>query len=121
MNQPTILWVDDDRIRTQRLAEWLIADGFVVHFAHTAGAAMTKLKELAATLTAVVVDVVIPCEDADPEVRSMGELRSGILLAGWIRRNFPQLEIVGYSLEDSDEVREWFEHNGCAFLSKKTS
>jgi len=113
-----ILWADDDHLRTRRFAEELAAHGIRVFEARTAADAIALMQKPPAPILLAVIDVVIPA-GATTLVRSSGDLRTGLMLAHWIRVNHPGVRLVGYSLEDSADVREWFATYGVPFFSKR--
>jgi len=116
---PRVLWVDDDVYQTNLLADVLRCEGFEVAGAKDATAAKRLLTASAGEFSLVVVDVMMPPgEEFENLTAVQGGYRSGLLLARWIRTTYPTLPVVGYSLDRSAEVAEWFENEAAGFYHK---
>src|SRR5687767_11466018 len=118
--RPTILWVDDDVFHTSLLADVLRCEGFDILVAQDATSAKHLLISRAAEVALAIVDVMMP---PGPDFETLGAVqggyRSGLLLARWIRSTYPGIPVVGYSLDRSADVAEWFETEASGFYHKE--
>src|SRR5687767_6357964 len=107
---PKVLWADDEVYQTNLLADVLRCEGLDVVGAKDATTAKRVLAGQTGEFSLVVVDVMMPPgEEFENLTAVQGGYRSGLLLARWIRSTYPTLPVVGYSLDHSPEVAEWFE------------
>jgi len=116
-----VLLVDDNDFTSILLAEELRLAGFDVLIAKTLSEAI-KIVE-SNNIIAAILDLWFQVGESskiDPmDKRAAREgYRSGIVLANWIKREFPKTLLVGCSYEDSEESVDWFRKNGDGFLSK---
>jgi hypothetical protein len=66
----------------------------------------------------VVLDVAMPHGGAFGDLASKAGHETGLLLGGWIHDRFPHIPILGFSLNTSREVQEWFSACGCGYFRK---
>jgi predicted nucleotide-binding protein len=52
------------------------------------------------------------------KIAAQGGLRTGFVLAEWIRKEFPKVFFIAYSNSTEKEVIDWFRKNGGGFVSK---
>lgn len=116
---PKVLWADDEVYQTNLLADVLRCEGVDVVGAKDATAAKRMLTTQAGEFSLVIVDVMMPPgEEFENLTAVQGGYRSGLLLARWIRSTYPTLPVIGYSLDHSPDVAEWFETETAGFYHK---
>ena len=64
-----ILLIDDDRVMSEMLAEYLAPEGFTVHLAHTAAAGVERAREGGIVL--IILDVMLPDSDGFSVLRAI--------------------------------------------------
>lgn len=124
----TVLIVDDDTFFHASLLGSLYTEGALVINAQTLADGQTKLRE-AEKVDLVILDIRLPLgdqpEDFETEISrntAKGGFESGLVLAQWIKRNYPEVPVIGCSVHDpSDEVAQWFVRNGAGYLQKSIS
>ncbi|HEY0049496.1 MAG TPA: TIR domain-containing protein [Pyrinomonadaceae bacterium] len=118
MNKKKILLVDDDPFFVERMKAILIDEGLEVITSENVSSAKQKIKEHNDT-TFILLDIRMPSgEDSDLETQ-MG-YKSGVVLARWVKQNYPQINIVGLSADDSLDVKEWFRQHSIPLFEKGT-
>jgi CheY-like chemotaxis protein len=111
-----VIIVDDDLYFLQYAKERLIDDGFDALAASTVSEAKQLISENQDAV-AIVLDIhMLPDGESDFETH-MGH-RSGLVLARWVKQNFPNIAIIGISGMSSLDSMEWFERYKIPFFDK---
>ncbi len=119
-DRKTVLWVEDDPYYKARLRPALEVAGFRVLEALDARSAIDMLSDNNQRIDLVVLDVAMPHGGAFGDLPSKAGHETGLLLGGWIHDRFPHIPILGFSLNTSREVQEWFSACGCGYFRKGT-
>jgi predicted nucleotide-binding protein len=116
-----VLMVDDDTFSSSLVLEDLKLEGFEVKTAATLSEAKGIINSN--HFDAVILDIRLrvgkgPNIDEDEIFASREGFRSGLVLAKWIKRNYPDVFLIAYSNSAEKEVIDWFRQDGNGFLSK---
>lgn len=95
LDEPTILFVDDEPMMQALARHWLESAGMRVLIAATGDAALRVMDERRGSLHAVVVDLLMPGMPGDEMVRRL-------------RRTDERLPVIGISGADPEEARARF-------------
>lgn len=121
MNEPQILWVDDDVAQIALYVAALKDEGLSVMTVKTVTAAKQAILEKP-TIRLAILDVMIPLasesEMAEFSEESAGGGRTGIALARWIRSQRPNLTVIGMTVRLDREVKDWFARYGAGCVTK---
>jgi CheY-like chemotaxis protein len=117
-DRKTVLWVEDDPYYKARLKPVLEIAGFRVLEALDARSAMNLICNRNERVDLVVLDVAMPHGGAFGDLASKAGHETGLLLAGWIHDRFPDITILGFSLNTSREVQDWFSACGHGYFRK---
>lgn len=117
-DRKTVLWVEDDPYYKARLRPALEIAGFRVIEALDAQSAIQIISDENQRVDLVVLDVAMPHGGAFGDLPSKAGHETGLLLGGWIRDRFPDIPILGFSLNTSREVQEWFSACGSGYFRK---
>lgn len=117
----SVLMVDDDVFSTSLVVEDLKLTGFEVKTSGT----LSEAKRIIDSdhFDAVILDIRIFVGEGDniePDeiLSSRGGFRAGLVLAKWIKKNYPDVILIAYSNSPEKEVIDWFRQEGNGFLSK---
>jgi CheY-like chemotaxis protein len=116
MNKQKILLVDDDIYFLDIMNVMLSDEGFNVVTANNISEAKVKIEENKDTAF-ILVDIMMPSGEESNLETQMG-YKSGIVLARWIKQNYPEIEIIGMSGYSSLDVKGWFEKHEIPFFEK---
>ena len=111
-----IVIVDDDFYFTQTTKERLVDAGFEVVTANSVSAAKTAIAGHS-DADAVVLDIMLP-PDGESDLDTQMGYKSGLVLARWVKQNYPTLKIVGVSGVKSLDVTDWFEQQRIPLFEK---
>jgi CheY-like chemotaxis protein len=111
-----VIVVDDDYYFLQTTKERLIDEGYAAMTANTISEAKETIAKHPDT-TVVVLDIMMP-PDGESELETQKGYKSGLVLARWVKQNFPNIAIVGISGVRSLDTIEWFERNQIPFFNK---
>ena len=117
-SKKTVLVVDDERVYIQSFLQLLRIEGFEVIAAQTAASALELLEQHHPHVDAVVLDVMMPPGELFSAEESDNGRITGLLMGRVMKDKYPDLPIVGLSVGDAPEVRQWFARHGNGFLSK---
>lgn len=123
-----ILIVDDDLFLHSELLGSLYAEGAEVISARTLAEGQSKFRE-STGINLVILDIRLPVGDYTENLETeyernavKGGFESGLVLAQWIKRNHPDLPLVGFSVHDpSSSAAQWFSRYGAGYLQKSIS
>jgi predicted nucleotide-binding protein len=89
-----------------------------ISFAEDVTEARKELKEN--TFDGIIMDVRLPPgEDGRDNILTRGGSEAGLLLAKEIRRDFPDMPIIGFSVEYAGgDVARWFSSNAAGYIQK---
>jgi CheY-like chemotaxis protein len=114
----TILWVEDDPYYKTRLIPALEIAGFSVNEALDAQSAIQIITAAGGKIDLVVLDIALPHGGAFNDLRTKAGHETGLHLAIWLRDHYPEIPVVGFSLNPSFEVEQWFQEYGCGYFRK---
>jgi len=105
----SILWVDDDIYDASSKAQHFSDRyGWHVHFASTATDALKIIRDPTITLSAIILDIMMPPGKHFDIKETYGGYRTGVVLARYIRENFPMIPILAVTAVLDIEVIKWF-------------
>jgi predicted nucleotide-binding protein len=116
--KPTVLWVDDDRFDLAEFARPFYASGYNILTATHIGEALETLDKQGRAIDLVILDVRIPAEGYFSQETTRGGFQTGISLACEIKRKYPGIPIMGFSVHTEAEVVDWFRANCQGYLKK---
>jgi CheY-like chemotaxis protein len=114
-----VIIVDDDLYFLQHVKELLNDEGCNAITANT----LSEAKMLIANhsdVDVIVLDVMMP-PDGESDLETQMGYRSGLVLARWVRHNYPNITIIGISGAKSLDAVEWFTQHGMPFFEKGSS
>ena len=113
----TVLIVEDDQYLASEISFRLTCEGHSTLITKLPAKAKRLLGEQ--HVDAAILDVALPGGRSAADRRSArGWYRSGMLLAAWIKQNYPTLPFVAYSWVEDREICDWFNQNSRGFFSK---
>jgi CheY-like chemotaxis protein len=111
-----VIIVDDDLYFLRDVREHLIDDGFDAITASTVSEAK-KLVSGMQDIDAIILDInMLPDGESHLETH-MGHT-SGLVLARWVKQNFPSISIIGISGLNSLDAKKWFARYEIPFIEK---
>ena len=113
-----LLWVEDDLFYIRPYIEALEEKGYEVLTAKSITEAQNLMTQN--RIRIVITDIMIPSKDEPEQVETKGGYETGIVLARWIRKNYPHTPILGLTVNTDFEIRQRFMRYGSAFESKFT-
>lgn len=111
-----VVLVDDDIYFLQSAKGWLEDEGFNVLTSTTVAEAKRLLAENL-DVSAAILDIMMP-PSGNSDFESQMGYRSGLMLARWIKDQYPDLTIVGISSVKSVDVANWFSNHDSYFVEK---
>ncbi len=109
-----ILWVDDDPYFIQYARDILQMRNVTIR---EAGSVREAQDAMCAQLPdLVIIDMMMPSGEESESFASRGGFESGVVLAGWMKREFPQVPFVGCSARSDCE--RFFRLYGSGFIPK---
>lgn len=122
-----ILWIDNTPHHISEAAEILRDEGFVVETVTSASVGAAMIAKGADNYMAVIIDLLLPGETITVPGATGPELlepligqHGGITLGRWLRRCWPELNIVGVSIrsDPKDPQIRWFRDTAEGYLDK---
>jgi CheY-like chemotaxis protein len=111
-----LLLVDDDIFFLRHMTELLSDKGVSVITANRLREAKTLMQQHD-DIEVVVLDIMMP-SDGESEFETQMGYRSGLVLARWVKKNYPAITIIGVSAARSRDTKEWFNERDMAFFEK---
>ena len=114
-----VLWIDDDLFSIRHAVERLEDNGHSAKTACGVWEALHILEKNQFQFDLILVDVMMPNDsELFDEIDTHGGFHTGIALAKKIKKEKPNMKIVGCSLMNSSEVRNWFEEYCDGYIYK---
>ncbi|MDH3359611.1 MAG: response regulator [Desulfobulbaceae bacterium] len=122
-----ILWIDNTPHHISEAVEILRDEGFVVETVPTASMGAAIIAKDADKYLAVIIDLLLPGETITVPTAHGPELleplhgqHGGITLGRWLKRSWPDLNIIGVSLrtDPKDQEVRWFRDTAEGYLDK---
>ena len=111
-----VIIVDDDVYFLQSTKERLTDEGLEVITASSLSTAKKQITEHG-DAAAVVIDIMMP-SDGESDLETQMGYKSGLVLARWITKEYPNIAVIGLSGVKSLDVEKWFEEHGIPFFEK---
>lgn len=111
-----VIIVDDDVYFLQSTKERLTDEGLEVITASSLSTAKKQIREHG-DAAAVVIDIMMP-SDGESDLETQMGYKSGLVLARWITKEYPDIAVIGLSGVKSLDVGNWFEQHGIPFFEK---
>ena len=129
MQSNKILWIDSTPSHIEEAAEILRDEGFQVETVATAGAGAAAIADAPNGYLAIIIDLLLPAEaiavpnTTGPEMLDpLPGQHGGITLGRWLKRRWPNLNILGVSVKTDrrDPQVRWFKETAEGYLDKLT-
>lgn len=114
----TILWVDDDLFFMQALVDRVMDEGYPVITADGPDQALELLKAHNGSIRLAILDMAMPHGQAFSALESKGGYATGLALARRIRSEYPDLQILAFSVATEPETIDWFRKHTLGYLIK---
>lgn len=118
-----ILWVENDLMHIQDHANALRDQGSTLLTATNITEAIMTIKENP-DINTVILDMMMPISSQEQELYlrylNAGPEEAGLALGRWIRENFPDIKLFGYSVKIDKKIMKWFEKYGIGFALKQS-
>ncbi|MDH3393428.1 MAG: response regulator, partial [Desulfobulbaceae bacterium] len=127
MKNKKILWIDSTPFHILEAAEILRDEGFIVETADSASLGAAAIAKDAESYLAVIIDLLLPGETITvpgangPELlETLHGQHGGITLVRWLKRRWPELNIIGVSIKSDtrDPQVRWFKDTAEGYLDK---
>ncbi len=116
IENPRVLFIDDDLYAVQIFVEVLLDAGYAVSQASSPDEALDLARE--ERFDAVVIDIMMPPGSVFTAIETAGGYKTGIALARAIRELQPDTKLLALTSSTDPEVHEWFSSEGSAILRK---
>lgn len=127
MENKKILWIDSTPFHILEAAEILRDAGFIVETSDSASLGAATVAGDADNYLAVIIDLLLPGETITvpgpngPELlETLHGQHGGITLGRWLKRRWPQLNVIGVSIKSDtrDPQVRWFKETAEGYLDK---
>lgn len=112
----TVLMVDDDMYLIEPQIDTLERDGYHVITARTGKSALKELQDRRGTIDVVTLDIMMPWDKSAQ--RLVSQRLTGWALAKRLKKEFPHIKLIGFSILGDESVIKWFEEFGAGYLQK---
>jgi CheY-like chemotaxis protein len=112
----TVLLADDDQFHVAYLVDRLEHEGYDVLTARTGDEAIKKIRERQGDVDIAVLDVMMPRRRHDRSLSS--GMHTGVEVAKSVKRQYPNIKLVGFSVLGDETVIQWFSEIGDGYLRK---
>ena len=122
-----ILWIDNTPHHISEAAEILRDEGFLVETVSSASEGAAKISKAAGNYLAVILDLLLPADtitvpgaDGPELLEPLTGQHGGITLGRWLKRCWPELNIIGISIKSDpkDQQIRWFKETAQGYLDK---
>jgi predicted nucleotide-binding protein len=114
----TILWVDDDLFFMQALVDRVTDEGYPVITADGPDQALELLEARNESIRLAILDMAMPHGQAFSALESKGGYATGLALARRIRNDYPDIQILAFSVATEPETIDWFRKHTLGYLIK---
>ncbi len=115
----TILIAEDDEFFITRYIDALEHQGYSVVTATTGKEALEKVNKKHGRFDAVVLDIMMKMTKRSKSIEN--EYLTGLIVAKKLRKKYPKLKLIGFSLLSDVSITEWFLKYGNGFIPKGRS
>ncbi len=129
MGNNKILWIDNTPYHVSEAAEILRDEGLLVETMDSASLGAATIAKAADDYLAIIIDLLLPSEkvtvpglNGPEEILPQHGQHGGITLGRWLKRRWPELNIVGVSLKSDpkDPQVRWFKETAEGYVDKLT-
>jgi CheY-like chemotaxis protein len=112
----TILLADDDLYAVVHLIDCLENHGYRVFTASKGEEVLQEIKKRRGMIDVAVLDIRMPWRKASKNMES--DMLTGLGIARIIKKEYPQIKLIGFSGAADETVMNWFNEYGAGFLEK---
>jgi predicted nucleotide-binding protein len=116
--KPTIIWADDDTYLMAGLMNPFYTHGYEVLTATNGSEALDLIEKLKGKVDLVILDIRLPPGESLSAEITHGGFETGIAVGSLIRKKYPHVPLLGFSIDSSERVVNWFKDEGQWFIEK---
>lgn len=113
-----ILWIEDDIYLQTEFQEVFVSKGFEIITAKTADEGYERITENDGEFDLIIMDVRLKSEELFPPDIVHGGHKTGVALCAKIKKEYPELLVVGFSAVDNIDIKRFFENQAEGYILK---
>jgi predicted nucleotide-binding protein len=115
----SIIWVDDDiRYQLRPFLDEFRDKGISILTASNASEGKKAFEKAKDEIDAVIVDIMMDPGEEFNDLETKAGFIAGLALARFIKKEKPEMPVIGFSIKEDLEVIEWFAKSNCLFMRK---